>query len=235
MRDRLDLCVIGIPSERRAEGEAFFDTRDTSGKLRCHRQIWVQIGPAHATFDPYAFGVFTAQTEARSTVIDRPNDPRWRKGAFLEPLVAVDVGREEIGVIRRVFQQTRHVGFHHRRHAAFVRRVVECVRAVLPERLVNVSGGANLAMVILRHKARRVTVLPSDLLNRIFGDGVVVGRQHRFGVFDVQFFLTSLGLTFRVFDRDTSGVKVITDRAHDAFFLGRLEDVVVFVVARNRL
>ena len=90
-------------------------------------------------------------------------------------------------------------------------------------------------MVILRHKARRVTVLPSDLLDRIFGDGVVVGRQHRFGVFDVQFFLTSLGLTFRVFDRDTSGVKVITDRAHDAFFLGRLEDVVVFVVARNRL
>ena len=56
-----------------------------------------------------------------------------------------------------------------------------------------------------------------------------------FGVFDVQLFLTSFGFAFGSFDRYTHCPQMIADWAHDWFFFGRLEDVVVFVVIRNRL
>ena len=47
--------------------------------------------------------------------------------------------------------------------------------------------------------------------------------------------LTRLGLALGILNGDTRSKKVIADRAHDTFFLSGLEDVVILVIATDRL
>jgi hypothetical protein len=50
-------------------------------------------------------------------------------------------------------------------------------------------------------------------------------------VADVDLLLPRIGLALGVLDRDAGAVEAVADRAHHLLLLGRLEDVVVLVVA----
>ena len=84
------------------------------GQQGGQRQIGVQIRPADPAFDPHRLGPIATEPKARRAVIDRPADLGGRKGALGEPLVAVDIRRQEHGQIGGVFELPGQVGFHHR-------------------------------------------------------------------------------------------------------------------------
>ncbi len=78
-----------------------------------------------------------------------------------------------------------------------------------------------------------MALCPRNLLDRMFGDGVVIGSVERLGIFDVQLFLASLCLAFCALDRDASGIEVVADRPHDVFFFGGLEDVIILIICAD--
>ncbi|CUH78609.1 hypothetical protein TRM7557_01959 [Tritonibacter multivorans] len=86
-----------------------------------------------------------------------------------------------------------------------------------------------------RQKTCRSPVQMGDLLDAILCQRVVIGCGQRPGIFDVQLFLTRLCLAFGALHRNAHGAQMVADRAHYALFFGGLEDVVVFIVVRDRL
>jgi len=69
----------------------------------------------------------------------------------------------------------------------------------------------------------------------VFGDRVVLGGVERRCIFDVEFFLPGFGFTLGVLHRDARTEKAVADRAQHILFLGRLQDMIVLVVAGDRL
>ena len=225
---------IGIALERRLQLQPLFDALDPRRQQRRHRQIGVDVRSADPAFDPYRLAAVAAQAVAGGAVVDRPDDAGGGKAALLEPLVAVDVGGKEIGIIGGVFQQAGDIAFHQRRHPQVILGVEKGRLAILPQRLVHVAGRSDLVGAPLRQEGHRAALLPGDLLGRVLGDGVVIGRIQRRGVFDVELFLPGLGLALGVFHRDAGVPQVVAQRAHHVLFLGGLQDVVILVHARQR-
>jgi hypothetical protein len=76
---------------------------------------------------------------------------------------------------------------------------------------------------------------PGDFLAAVLDDHVPVGHGQRVGVADVDLLLAGGGLALGIFDRNAGALQTVADRPHDVFFLGRLEDVVVLVIAAGEL
>lgn len=66
--------------------------------------------------------------------------------------------------------------------------------------------------------------------NRVVTGAIQCGR-----IVYVQLFLACFRFALEILDRDTGGIKVIAEAAHNTLFLDGLEDVVVFVIAADRL
>ena len=125
--------------------------------------------------------------------------------------------------------------FHYHRHAKCVGLVEEGGLAVLPQRLVNMRRRPDLVVMPFWQERHRIALLPADLLGGMFGNAVMVGGQHRLGIFDVELFLSRLGLALGILDRDTGSPQMIAKRAHQMLFLGCLQDIVILVITTNRL
>ena len=69
--------------------------------------------------------MFAAETKPGSAVIGRPDRLGGRERAGLEALVAVDVGREEIGDFAGIGELAGHEMLHQLAHAALVLAVDE--------------------------------------------------------------------------------------------------------------
>ena len=80
-----------------------------------------------------------------------------------------------------------------------------------------------------------MALLPGDLFGGMFGDSVEIGSILSAAILDVQLFLAGLGLALGAFHRDARVPQVIAQWAHHMLFLGGLQDVIVFIVAGDRL
>jgi hypothetical protein len=93
---------------------------------------------------------------------------------------------------------------------------------------------ADLSWVPFRQEGYSAAIGPGDFLDRMLGNGVMVGAIKRFGITDVELFLPGLGLALGVFHRDPSRKEMVAHRAHDALFLGGLQDMVILIVGADR-
>ena len=230
------LRLIDVTGHRRSKLQLFFDAANTGRDLGRKGQIGVEIGTANTAFHAHALRALAAKAEACRAIVDGPDRAGGRKSAALKALVAVHIGRQEIGVVARIFDEARHVVLHQRRHAEAVRSIEEGRLAVQrPQRLVDMSGRASSVLVPLGQERDAVALLPGNFLHRMLGDGVIVGAEHGGRVADVQLLLPGLGLALGVFHRDARVVEMVAHRAHHMLFLGGGEDVVVLVIGGDRL
>ena len=225
---------VHVAGGGRRQFHLVLDPLDPCGQHRGLRKIGVQVRATDPAFDPHALGVGPAQTETGRAVVDGPDGFGGGKGAFGKAFVAVHVRRQEKRVIRRIGDQPGHIVFHQVGHAQIGVLVEKRGRLTLPQRLVHVAGTADAVLVPLGQERRRATVLPGDFLDRMFRNAVVIGAVQCRGIANVQLFLPGLGLALGVLDGQACCVQMVADRAHHAFFLGGLEDIVIFVVAADR-
>ena len=83
----------------------------------------------------------------------------------------------------------------------------------------------------------KVIALPSwkgHFLDRIFYQHMVVGHREGIAIADIDLGLSGGGFALAVLHVDTGGLQSIAHAAHQALFLGGLEDVVVLVVGADR-
>lgn len=90
-------------------------------------------------------------------------------------------------------------------------------------------------VVPLGKEGDRLAALPRNFLAAVFDDRVPVGHGHGLGVADIDLFLARGRLALGILDRDAGALKTVADRTHHVLFLGRLEDVVILVVAACEL
>ena len=98
------LPTIGVARERRLELELLLDAGEAGRDQRREGEIRVEVGAADAALDADRLAALAAQAEAGGAVVAAPDRLGRREGADLEALVGVDVGREEIGEVARIFE-----------------------------------------------------------------------------------------------------------------------------------
>ena len=224
--------VVDVARHRRIEVQPLFDPLQTGGQKRGLGQVGVHVGPGHPAFHPHRLGPLAAQAEPGGAVVHGPRDLGRRERPLGETLVGIDVGRHEHRHVARVFQHPGAEGAHRVGHAVIGVGVVERGLGPLPQRQVHMRGAAHHPGPPLGQEGRADPLLPGDLLDRLLGDGVVVGAVHRGGIADVQLFLPRLGLALGILDRHARGQQVIADRPHHMLFLHGGQHVVVEVVGR---
>ena len=186
------LARIGVAEELGLELELALDAGDAGGDQRGIGEIGVEIGAADAALDANRLGALAAQAVAGGAVVGRPDRLGRREGAGDEALVAVDVGREEIGDLARVREQARDLV------PASVADM-PCGSPVVGEgaacrRGSTATGGCarTSRRRLWSHLARKVigvALRPGDLLAAVLDDGVAVGRGQRVGIADVDLLL----------------------------------------------
>lgn len=126
---------------------------------------------------------------------------------------------------------------HQLRHAVLGVLVEESRRLAVdaPQRLMNMRGTAGGIVVPLRKEGHSLALRPGDLLGGVLDDGVPVGHGQRIGVTNVDFRLAGGCFALGIFDRNAGALQALAQRPHDILFLGRLEDMIVFIITAGEV
>ena len=199
---------IGIARKWRLEGQLLLDPLHAGRDQGRKCQVGVEVGSADATFDTGRLAPLAAQAKARRAIVAAPHRLGRGKGANLEALVGVDIGREKIGDLPCILELAGHEGAHQVRHAILrLRRMKQRLRPLLiPQREVDVRGGARQIVAPLRHEGDRLVLGVRDLLDRIFHDHVAVGHLQRIGIANVDLLLAGSPFSLRVLNGNTSAL-----------------------------
>ena len=103
---------IGIALEGRGQFELLVDPGQARGDQGGEGQVGVEVGPADPAFDADRFAALGAQAKAGGAIVQAPDGSRGCKGAGLEALIGVDVGREKTGDVVGVLELPGHPGTH---------------------------------------------------------------------------------------------------------------------------
>ena len=236
LRDLPDpLRLVGVAGELRLQLQPALDPVDPCGDLRREGEVGVQVRPAHPALDPDRRRVRPDQPVPRGPVVPRPDRLGRREGPGREPLVAVDIRRQEQRPGAGMLQEPRHPAPHHLRHAVGLARIEERRLPVRPaERQVQVARRPGLLRVVLRHEGDRLALRPGDLLHRVLHHRMRVRGVQHLAVADVDLLLPGARLALGILHRDAGRVQPGADRPHHILLLGGLEDVIVLVVRADR-
>ena len=236
LRQRRVLVGVALVELRRLEPGR--DAVETRGDGRGEGEIGVRVGAGDAVLHAEA-APLAAETEAAGAVVPAGDDARGRERARLVALVGVHAGRVEVGELARHRELAREPLAEEgargaERGAVPGRREERLPTALVPERRVEVEGGARRAHVVLRHERHGTAVEVRDLLGPVLVERRAVGHLERLGVAEVDLLLASAPLALRALDGDVGRLHAVADRADQRLLLRRLEDVIVLEIAGGR-
>src|SRR5262249_18760346 len=107
--------------------------------------------------------------------------------------------------------------------------------AAIPETDVYVPARAEPTVIGLGHERDRSTVEIGELFRSVLEEREAVGRLEGVGIAQIDLVLANAGLALRELDRNPGGAHLIAQLAVEGLGLGRLEQLVVFVVGAEAL
>ncbi len=98
---------------------------------------------------------------------------------------------------------------------------------------MNVAGGARGVVTPFGQESDRAIIQKRDLLDGILHQAVVVRHFQCMAIADVNFGLPWISLALGVFDAHAGTLQTVANLAHQTFFLGGLEDMVILVISAD--
>src|SRR5947208_11923553 len=212
--------LVRVPFERRRQLEPLVEPMQARGDHRGERKVRIHVTAGKPSLDALPVAV-TDDAEAARAVVMTPGECRRRPRAGAVALVRVDVRGEE----ERELARARDLAGEETSEGLVVEP--EEVRAVPPERPMDVARVADPRVVRLGHERDRAAVQVRYLLGAVLVDRVTVGGRQRVGEAEVDLVLPGPGLALRAFDWYAGGLHAVADLADQRLVVGGREHVVV--------